>query len=546
MELYASSHTYTVFENLFFSLTLIGVFITQGFYFYSLFYSDTPNYRWFKIITVIVAVTLILLSIILINEPVEPQGAINNPICLIIGYGYILLIYFIALVNFFKIISNRQSKRKLRIFYSSLVILIFSLVASEINLPLGALVASIGVVICTWGYLIFLIPTKRKEPIIQAEAGQLIEKKRRFKSIDSIRGMGILLLVGFHIIIGLLKSPLEASEYFRDPFFAVFAIISTLASLFFIPAGASVLFSMNKRARKKVEPKKILIQQIKRGIFLILLGTVYDIFVYDFHWGIIDVLQITGLSIIIISLLYYPLIKNHYASSHEIKQKNMIDQSYKTLARTFSILALVVVLFSPIARMLFGYPVEDPNIDFFVSYSTPTNFIEYIQAWLTTSFYPIFPCLGFFFLGSAVGAIFLINRDKNQIIRKSFAKLIVILAILFQIAAVIISSIGGSLAGDLLLLPYNDQPKWVMEFTINAQPISTVLFFATFRHHIFIHRNPLLCTRYRTFGKDTSAIKYVYTKIKTPILGEDINSVFLRILNNLYSTISLGSYIKVL
>ncbi|MFX1534951.1 MAG: hypothetical protein ACFFDI_12070, partial [Promethearchaeota archaeon] len=96
MELYASSHTYTVFENLFFSLTLIGVFITQGFYFYSLFYSDTPNYRWFKIITVIVAVTLILLSIILINEPVEPQGAINNPICLIIGYGYILLIYFIA------------------------------------------------------------------------------------------------------------------------------------------------------------------------------------------------------------------------------------------------------------------------------------------------------------------------------------------------------------------------------------------------------------------------------------------------------------------
>ncbi|MFX1532754.1 MAG: heparan-alpha-glucosaminide N-acetyltransferase domain-containing protein, partial [Promethearchaeota archaeon] len=374
------------------------------------------------------------------------------------------------------IISNRQSKRKLRIFYSSLVILIFSLVASEINLPLGALVASIGVVICTWGYLIFLIPTKRKEPIIQAEAGQLIEKKRRFKSIDSIRGMGILLLVGFHIIIGLLKSPLEASEYFRDPFFAVFAIISTLASLFFIPAGASVLFSMNKRARKKVEPKKILIQQIKRGIFLILLGTVYDIFVYDFHWGIIDVLQITGLSIIIISLLYYPLIKNHYASSHEIKQKNMIDQSYKTLARTFSILALVVVLFSPIARMLFGYPVEDPNIDFFVSYSTPTNFIEYIQAWLTTSFYPIFPCLGFFFLGSAVGAIFLINRDKNQIIRKSFAKLIVILAILFQIAAVIISSIGGSLAGDLLLLPYNDQPKWVMEFTINAQPISTVLF----------------------------------------------------------------------
>lgn len=178
----------------------------------------------------------------------------------------------------------------------------------------------------------------------------------------------------------------------------------------------------------------------------------YDPLIY-FHFGHVDTLHMIGLASIIVPFIYLKCLKD--------------DNKAKPLL----LIAILIIAISPMARLVIGYPVIDPSAELLVYYRSPSNIVEFMQAWFTTSFFPIFPYIAFFFLGAWFG-VKMKDAKGNKHERKNDILMIRAGIVMFTIGILMIL-IPYSFIPDTLDSPQWSQEWWIVEISFNVQPMTT-------------------------------------------------------------------------
>ncbi|MFA5029162.1 MAG: heparan-alpha-glucosaminide N-acetyltransferase domain-containing protein [Patescibacteria group bacterium] len=199
---------------------------------------------------------------------------------------------------------------------------------------------------------------------------------KRLDFLDYWRGWAIVLMVFNHTARWWLESATLGALQERVVYFTV-----TLAAPFFLfLVGFSLALSFFRaREAKRLPSAKIVVKYLKRGLFIIILGYVFNFLILTSQNSILrgQVLQAIGSTIILaIPFLF-------------LSQK-------KFFQFVFLALALAIVFFGPIA--------------FSLSVSAPL--LEKIN-WFFTAF-PLIPWFGFALLGLVLGRIFLELRDNQK------------------------------------------------------------------------------------------------------------------------------------
>src|SRR5271157_1654994 len=255
-------------------------------------------------------------------------------------------------------------------------------------------------------------------------------ESNRLISIDIWRGINIMFVISSHLFFGLFggnSASLDAMA--SDPFSLFFTLFSSVGQMFFFLSGISQVLSMEKQLKKGVEISTIVKRECKKGIFLLILGEIYDPIVY-WHFGLVDTLQIIGISYIIIALLYMPVMAR-YRNGRSLDARRL-----KRAGTRFLWGMIAVLIASPLVRLIVGYPIYDPSVEPLILCIPPRldpNYfiIDGIQAWLTTSFFPIFPCIAYFFTGAWIGTRIHIANDAGEMAKRKLNKFLMIVGAIF-------------------------------------------------------------------------------------------------------------------
>jgi hypothetical protein len=183
-------------------------------------------------------------------------------------------------------------------------------------------------------------------------------------------------------------------------------------------------------------------------------------------------------------LMLFVIYSIFYCNFRRTKKYTVIESMIEAMEyefERFSIIfffsGILVVILSPSARLLFGYPIYNASIDLFVYCETPVTFLEVMQAWLTTSFFPIFPNAGFFLVGSWLGIKMCRFSKMNDDDKRNFIMFLFFVGLACIIGSLIYESGAEEAAGELMLLPQDKQPIWVLESLWGLQPMTNSLFF---------------------------------------------------------------------
>ena len=302
----------------------------------------------------------------------------------------------------------------------------------------------------------------------------LPERKERFVAIDIWRGFSMVLVIMAHLLVGLYSEEITYEKAMADPILLIISVLSSVGPLFFFLSGAAIIIAMERMAKSGRSPRAILSKEIKRGLFLILLGVLYDPVVY-FHFGIVDTLHQIGLGNIILALACYGLVKRRVAQVRGDDIKAM-DADREKQGKRFVVAGFSIVILGVLFRLATNwYPVYDPAVENLIIYVPPATTFEMFQGWITTSFFPVFPYTAYFFFGAWYALRLL--RARNELAKRKLARFMIIAGIIALAFAVVYELTGESITGDLAWQPYNLQPYWVIEMLLNIQPLTTGAFF---------------------------------------------------------------------
>lgn len=258
----------------------------------------------------------------------------------------------------------------------------------------------------------------------------------RYNSIDIMRAWAIVSMILCHGVI-YLSNPASGLWVY---FLANHVLGDFSAPLFTLLMGVS--FAVSNQA-SSMQTHKI-ITNIKRGIFLIILGLVFSALVWGYHhiW-IFDILPLLGVSLIVLSLLS--------------QQRSII----------IVILVLFLIALSPYLRKYSDYEqswggfhqdvlpknhiVSDIIVDPIKEYTPGYNFSEKLQGFFIEGEFPLFPWLAFPLLGLILGR----NIGRNKLLLMFIGGLMIILSLFF---AYLSSKYEGYEINDLFITPLSFYP----------------------------------------------------------------------------------------
>lgn len=196
---------------------------------------------------------------------------------------------------------------------------------------------------------------------------QPLFKFTRDPQIDVLRGLALFFMIAANMVPSLLILPHPMLE----------RVIGSMAAPLFVFLSGMVL------SLAKYKPAHDFKHFFIRGMLLIFIGCLLDIFLYHFHPLVsMDVLYLIGFA----TFAIYPL--------------TYINAWYRI------VLAIFIFLITPGLQLIFGYH-EVPLIT-----TTPfnlNNFSTYmghlVHTWLLEGYFPIFPWIGYSILGSAIGSL---------------------------------------------------------------------------------------------------------------------------------------------
>ncbi|WP_434036427.1 heparan-alpha-glucosaminide N-acetyltransferase domain-containing protein [Formosa sp. 4Alg 33] len=212
-------------------------------------------------------------------------------------------------------------------------------------------------------------------------------KENRLYFLDAVRAFAILMMLQGHFIDGLLHTSYKSSEYVAFTIWNGFR--GNTAPLFFTITGLVILYLLKKAESKGNENLRIK-KGFKRGASLLLIGYSLRIPIFswlaghiDSYFLVIDVLQIIGISVILLNGCY-ALLKNQT----------------KLLASLLTGIGVLVFASEPVYRTLTLPQVPD----ILVNYITKEN----------GSVFTLLPWFGFVAFGAVLGIIFQKFQYKPQ------------------------------------------------------------------------------------------------------------------------------------
>ncbi len=253
---------------------------------------------------------------------------------------------------------------------------------------------------------------QKKNDIILAKL-----KIPRLKSIDFLRGFAVFIMLIFHFAnLFVIRSVLE-------PITIIHFLGIVGAPIFLMIVGISVVLSTTNRRNKGESEEEIKSHIIKRGLVIIILHFILSPTVFGLQsvwaWGI---LSLIGISIIISYFL----------------------EKYSD--RTIWLCAIVVIILSPILRVLLDYQADsalyfDYNYLTIIGYKSPWDIFAFIRGVLVTPGFPIFPHIFFVIVGVWVGKSILKHATNQE--DNSFFKKFIILGIVFIIGGLILEILSN-------------------------------------------------------------------------------------------------------
>jgi len=248
---------------------------------------------------------------------------------------------------------------------------------------------------------------------------------QRLDSIDAARTCAIILMVFCHFTI-FLSSP--SGEYPRLYFFGDHIVGDLAAPLFLFLVGVSFSASCNAKTMSGFSERDILLSFVKRGCRLFPFGLFFVAVVWGpdqlFIWDILT--TIASCTLILIPFR-------------------------KLKPRTLLLLALFILLLSPLLRSQFSYPRFWKGDE----YSPPFVLLEIIGGYLLNGYFPLFPWLAYSIVGYAIGKAIFFNSDR--ISRRGYRNLLPLFSLLF-----LLFGFGGA---------------WISsEAHLSFYPLSTTLF----------------------------------------------------------------------
>ncbi|WP_158841587.1 heparan-alpha-glucosaminide N-acetyltransferase domain-containing protein [Polaribacter sp. L3A8] len=230
----------------------------------------------------------------------------------------------------------------------------------------------------------------------------------RLYFIDIVRAFAILMMLQGHFIDTLLA---VSYRDLNDPAFIIWSYFRGITAPTFFTISGLIFTYLLLKAKEKGLEKQRMIKGITRGFFLIGLGYLLRVPIlgwlaakFNTYFLVIDVLQIIGLSLILIICLYF------------ICNKKTILFSIITL--TFGV---GIFITEPLYRTL-----NATSIPLFLN-----NYISKSNG----SIFTIIPWSGYVFFGAFLATIF----HKN-LLKKSFKKIIITSFITFGIILILCSS----------------------------------------------------------------------------------------------------------
>lgn len=191
-------------------------------------------------------------------------------------------------------------------------------------------------------------------------------KANRDISIDIVRGIAIVLMVGANILPSV-----------QGPHPFALRVLSSLAAPIFI-CLAGTMMALSARGKSSTQPFSYF---LKRGLFLVGIGVSIDVFAWNYIPFVgVDVLYLIGVAL--------PLL--HLAAQQP--------------SRVVLSLALLIFGLTPLLQAALGY-VETPltpDLDLLPALSS-THFNQVMRHWVVDGWFPLFPWLGYALFGVWLG-----------------------------------------------------------------------------------------------------------------------------------------------
>lgn len=286
--------------------------------------------------------------------------------------------------------------------------------------------------------------------------------KKRFASLDFLRGLAIFIMLVLHIIsdtldIDSLVNNLSEIQLFQVILLVVLPFFGGLAGLFLIISAIGNMISMQKQLKNGAKWKDLMFRQITTGSLLLFFamlsesilgyhGTLGDVFLHlnDLSAGTYDQVLWRFLFFETVHTIAWCIILNGII--HALLTKNKRWQNTQQLMLTYVILAIGVLVLTPVMWLLAetiipGYPYAiDPITSKAVQFGVigQTSFgnivLRFFLGPLAAQWEPVFPYFAASFLGSIFGIY--ISQDKKEI-NPSFLKKFLQISLLMFIVGTI-------------------------------------------------------------------------------------------------------------
>jgi uncharacterized membrane protein len=202
---------------------------------------------------------------------------------------------------------------------------------------------------------------------------------QRDPTIDILRGLAILIMIGANM---------GASVLAQVPFW--FRLYSSFAAPLFIMISGMIVCLTTQTKRHGLK------HFIVRGIMIVTVGAIVDVFSGILPFTSVDVLYLIGTSLPVAGLFLY------------------LGRGRKTLQW---ILVILVFLLTPIFQSVLGYTEYPSEYNLWGELTLiPAHPTSIINHWIVDGWFPLFPWLGFSLLGAILGDLRLKQKSFRGIV----------------------------------------------------------------------------------------------------------------------------------
>jgi uncharacterized membrane protein len=263
-----------------------------------------------------------------------------------------------------------------------------------------------------------------------------LEFKQRYRSIDILRGLAIILMVQVHFVDNLSSSEGPSAWLYTASTY----LGSIPAPFFAFVSGLSYALWLRKQQSLQRRDEEITKITLRRGLFLFGIGIAFNFFIWlpdeTFNW---DILTLLGTSLLVLAF------------------------ARKLPSSVLTLICLLVVLFSPLLRVV-GHCSDYWNDE---AYNYDDNFRDILFGFISNGYFPVFPWIIFPITGFVCG---------GQIFQKSSAAHSTPWRLcLFGFALLVVSVLGTTLGARLRKVIARHYADGISEFPASTDYVIAML-----------------------------------------------------------------------